>query len=345
MSDAFAGTVLVTGATGVLGDAILHELSDLPVVALRHERPVADGELLQVLDGDVSAPRMGLSQQDYERLRTEVSCVVHSAAATGFAVPVSTLEAVNVEGTRRALQLAVDADALFVHIGTALAPEGLSDAPPARPRVTLERYLQSKQVADALVAESGHRALRVRPSHISGDAATGKTPGFQALYALVRHGLDGDIPIVPLPPRARIDFLPRDIVARALRFALETGWHDGVLWLTAGAESLPADDVRDVMIEVAEREGVTFDPPRFIEAGAMDRLIRPVLLPALPRRTQRRLEYLWEVMRPLLQDVDPPSAFPELRARGLNLPLDLRSALAASIVFWMRTRADARVHG
>ncbi len=344
MSDAFVGTVVVTGATGVLGDAILHELSDLPVLALRHERPVADGELLEVLDGDVSAPRMGLSQQDYKRLRTEVSCVVHSAAATGFAVPVSTLEAVNVEGTKRALQLAVDADALFVHIGTALAPEQRSDAPPARPRVTLERYLQSKQAADALVAESGPRAVRVRPSHISGDAATGRTPGFQALYALVRHGLDGDIPIVPLPPRARIDFLPRDTVARALRFALETGWHDGDLWLTAGAESLPADDVRDVMTEVAQSEGVHFDPPRFIEAGAMDRLIRPVLMPAPPRRTQRRLEYLWEVMHPLLSDVDPPSALPELRARGLDLPLDLRSALATSIVFWMRTRADAHVH-
>lgn len=345
MSDPFAGTVVLTGATGVLGDALLRELSDRPVVALRHRRPVAEGERVEVLDGDVGAPRLGLSQRDYDRLRAETTCVIHSAAVTGYAISPSALQTVNVDGTRHALQLAVDAGALLVHIGTALASEEVAAAAaPARTRITLEPYLRSKETAEALVADSGHRALRVRPTHISGDAATGETPGFQSLYALIRHALDGDIPIVPLPPRARIDFLPRDDVARAVRFALETGWHDEVLWLTAGAEALPADAVRDVMIEVAEQEGVPFDPPRFIDVGAMDRLIRPVLLPALPRRTQRRLEYLWEAMRPLLTDADPPSALPQLRARGLDLPLDLRSALAASIVYWMRTRPDARVY-
>ncbi|MGB2711207.1 MAG: SDR family oxidoreductase [Conexibacter sp.] len=346
MSDPFAGTVVVTGGAGVLGEAVLRELSDVPVVALRYRRPIAEGSQLEVVDGDVTAPNLGLSPAAYAQLRARATCVVHSAAATGYAASQRTLAAVNVDGTERALQLAVDAGALFVHIGTALEPEALGAGGPARRRVTLDRYLHSKRAADALVATSSHQALRVRPSLISGNAATGETPGFQGLYALARHLLDGDVPILPLPPDARIDFLPRDDVARALRFALETGWHSGELWLTAGAEALPAETALDVMVATAEAHGVPFATPRIVDAEAMERLIRPVLLPALPQRTQRRFAYLWDLMRPLLGNVQPPSALPALRARGLDLPLDLARALASSIAFWMRTnRADARVHG
>lgn len=348
MSGALSGTVLVTGGSGVLGAALLRELADLDVVALQHRKPLPPGRH-GVVTGSVVEPRLGLDDATYSDLIGRVSCVIHSAAITNWGASRAQFEAVNVHGTAEALAFARDAGALLVQVSTALPMEFVvpDDASPSRRRgrVTLERYLRSKHAGDELVSTSGQRVLLARPTWIVGDGETGETAGFQGIHALGRHLLKGDVPILPVPADGTLDFLPQDVIARVMRFAIEDGFAGEDLWVTAGEEGMPVAEGLAILAEFTRQAGVPFDPPRIVAPDVMDRLIRPVLLPALPIRAQRRFEFIWEITRPLLAGFQSKSSLPALRARGLELELDLGAALRATLGYWIETTELARVPG
>ncbi|HXG54451.1 MAG TPA: SDR family oxidoreductase [Vicinamibacterales bacterium] len=83
-----ARTILLTGATGFLGAALLKELlgaSDATIVCLVRptSQPIAVSEpgRLRTITGDLSRPRLGLSDASYDALAHEVDAVCHAAAA------------------------------------------------------------------------------------------------------------------------------------------------------------------------------------------------------------------------------------------------------------------------
>jgi len=57
------------------------------------------------VQGDISLPELGISDQDMETLVSEVSIVFHSAATVKFDEALKTSIEFNVLGTRRVIQL------------------------------------------------------------------------------------------------------------------------------------------------------------------------------------------------------------------------------------------------
>ena len=123
-----AGTLLLTGATGLVGMQILARYLQ------RTERRVcalvrADGweqaaerveatlttlfgrrhgysERVLGVPADIEAAALGLEAQDRDRLAAAVSEVIHCAASVSFSLPLERSREINVDGTRRMLELA-----------------------------------------------------------------------------------------------------------------------------------------------------------------------------------------------------------------------------------------------
>ncbi|CAK9831533.1 Putative fatty acyl-CoA reductase CG5065 [Anthophora retusa] len=155
----FAETViLITGATGFLGKALLEKLlRSCPHVAtifvlirskqgqtidqrfkkllqnsvfteLRTTNPSAFDKVYPV-EGDVSVPNLGLSQEDRNMLTQKVNIVFHSAATVKFNEPLKVAVNLNTKGTDRVIELCKNIKNLIniIHISTAYSNANLQD--------------------------------------------------------------------------------------------------------------------------------------------------------------------------------------------------------------------------
>ncbi len=141
------GDVLITGATGFLGMELLARLledGDRRVWALvraanqpeaeRRVRatlaslvgdPDAVADRVVPVAGDLMRDGLGLEPRRRDELAERVGEVIHSAASVSFSLPLEQARAVNVQGTRRMLELATLVSARgaglgrFAHVSTA----------------------------------------------------------------------------------------------------------------------------------------------------------------------------------------------------------------------------------
>lgn len=144
-------TILLTGGAGVLGRALIEELSpDFRIICLRHRTPVNDHRVREVR-ADLLEPGLGLTRADLAQLTADVDLVVHSAAATNWKAEPDQIRRANLDGTIAMLDLAVRAGARFFHMSTAfvanpLAPEE-QERFPAPPRISPRRRRPSRWCA------------------------------------------------------------------------------------------------------------------------------------------------------------------------------------------------------
>jgi myxalamid-type nonribosomal peptide synthetase MxaA len=216
-----ARAVLLTGATGFLGIAVLHELlmrtaiRDIVCLVRAPGEAEARGRLLrrldaydpeasvhatriQVIAGDVSTPAFGLSDAMFASLARRIDTIVHAAARINLLLPYRVLRATNVLGTREVLRLAAASEGATLHHLSSVAVFGASPPSPGvelletmcvpcRDDVT-SGYAQSKWVAEQLVdaaASQGLTATIIRPGLITGHSATGAWPRQDAFSLLL----------------------------------------------------------------------------------------------------------------------------------------------------------------
>jgi nucleoside-diphosphate-sugar epimerase len=280
-------TVLVTGATGVVGTALLAQLRHHRVVALAHRRITPGGVI--TAHGDITRPGLGLNPERYETLARHVDVVIHAAAETDLAAGAEATFEVNVVGTRNVLDFAKDARATVHFLSSAFVDRSPDPgAPPGD-------YLASKRVGELLVRESGVPATIVRPSAVIGDGQTGEAAAFRGLATLASAVLTGALPLLPLAPEARLDTVPVDVLARALAGLVDSGADRGEYWITAGEAALTAARWVEILVDVAERLGMPVVPPRLLSAECVRRLIRPAFGAGLPDPARRLLDELTPV--------------------------------------------------
>ena len=330
-------TILLTGASGVLGRALLMRLRGHRVIGLGHRTPVASDCGAELVRGDVRLPLMGLPSSTFESLAAEVDAVVHAAAGTNFSDDIDAITKANLTGTRRVLEFAQAADASIYHVSTALlhgsVPSGGRRTPLGR---GFPAYRASKAAAEELVLRSEVPHAVLRPSLIGGDSRTGEIARFQGVHALFGYLLDGDIPITPLPPDTPVDYIPQDLVADAIARLIECSITGGVYWLTTGPAALTLSELVDVSWEFACELGREIKKPRFVATDIVDRLLRPVFMDAFPYRVRSRIERILEFTEFVAPDGRHfPTSLPWFQAELGMAPLpDLREALRRGMEFW-----------
>lgn len=325
--------VLLTGASGVVGSALLDELDDVALTCLVHRTATRRSELDHVR-GDILRPRLGLSRADFARLADRVDVVVHAAAMTDFAADDGVTADLNVNGTANVLDFAACAGAPLYYISTAFV-DRCDQVREAGDCAGPDAYLRSKRAAERLVTQSGIPAAVIRPSVVIGDSRSGQVAAFQGLHAIAGAIVKGTLAILPLRPETLIDVVPQDFVARAIASLVRDGRHEGEHWLTAGDQALRATDLIDAAMEVAASLGRPIDAPRLMSPDAVDRLIRPVFIEPLPQRDRNRFDQMLNMAALFSAEATFPTSAPELERRyGLRLPTDLRATFVRSLEYW-----------
>jgi nucleoside-diphosphate-sugar epimerase len=323
-------TVLLTGASGVVGRALLRRLRDFDVVCLVHRSPVCGPNVIAV-PGDIAKPMLGLAEHAYAELAAKVDAVIHCAAITGFNRTGGSLEATNVAGTEYVAAFAVAADAVLYHVSTAFVHTTV-DGDRGR---TAIGYASSKLAGERAVRSSGAAHVIFRPSVVIGDSVTGEIAAFQGLYQVAAGIFAGTMPVIPFDPSWPIDFVPADVVADAIACVVEHRVTEGEFWISAGEKALRLDEGVRVAVDLAQGLGVGIDAPRFVPPDMFDRLIRPVFLDAMPAKIRRNVLRTLEFFTTYLQSGQTkPSSLDELVALGASPLPDQRESLRNSLRYW-----------
>jgi nucleoside-diphosphate-sugar epimerase len=328
--DADRRTVLLTGASGVVGRALLQRLHDLDVVCLVHRSPVSGPNVSTVL-GDIAQPLLGLDEQAYGELAAGVDAVIHCAAVTDFGRTDGSLEATNVAGTGSVAAFAAAANAVMYHVSTAFV-HTRADGEHGR---TAVGYASSKSAAEEVVRSSCIPHVIVRPSVVIGDSVTGEITAFQGLHQVVAGLFAGIVPMIPFDPAWPIDFVPADVLADSIACLVENRVSEGEFWISAGEAALSLAEGVAVVVEFAHSLGVTIDRPRFVPPDMFDRLIGPVFLDALPGRIRRNVLRMLEFFTTYLQSGQTkPSSLDQLVTLGARPLPDQRESLRNSVRYW-----------
>jgi thioester reductase-like protein len=202
------GLVFFTGFPGFIGRRLVQRLlnddSELRIAALVEERMAGDardcaqamasGERIEILTGDITDRRLGLSDADYDRLVGEITAAHHLAAIYNLAVPFEVAQKVNVAGTGNVLELCARADNLerLNYVSTAYVA-GMRTGTVYEHELNLgqqhkNHYESTKFLAEVWVREYMDKVPTTvyRPAIVVGDSQTGETQKFDGPYYILR---------------------------------------------------------------------------------------------------------------------------------------------------------------
>ncbi len=204
---AAVSTHLLTGFPGFIGRRLVSELldrdPDTSVVALVEPRMVSsaevaaaeiDGERIELVAGDISQLRLGLSDEDYSRLTAAVTVVDHLAAIYDLAVPIDIAQRVNVDGTGNVLAFCRDCERLerLNYVSTAYVAGDRTgvvyEHELALGQGFKNHYESTKFQAEVWVREEMDQIPTTiyRPAIVVGDSRTGETQKFDGPYYVLR---------------------------------------------------------------------------------------------------------------------------------------------------------------
>jgi thioester reductase-like protein len=223
--------------------------------------------------GDLSAPRLGMTEDTFDRLAREVDVIVHAGAAVNLIYPYEALKPANVGGTREVLRLACRGDAKPVHhVSTnGIFPPGegvcredadLNALADARE----DGYGRSKWVAEKLVWEAAERGLPIcvyRPGNVSGHSVTGASNPRDALGAVIAESLR--IGYAPAIEGWHMEMTPVNFVCGAMRHIASDPANAGRVFHLADPDPVPADEVFSWLEAMGYRLG-WLSYPEWLEA-------------------------------------------------------------------------------
>jgi thioester reductase-like protein len=237
-------TVFLTGFPGFLGSGLVTRLLDRydeattvtclvqPKFRDRAESRAAeladDPDRVDLVEGDITDPDLGLAADTYDDLQDEAIEVFHLAAVYDLATEREPARQVNVEGTRHMLDFAGGVDDLrrFQYVST-VTVAGTYDG---RFREDMLQegqrfcnyYETTKHMAEVLVQQRMDEIPTTiyRPGVAVGDSDTGETDKFDGMYELLAlledQGSAAVLPIVPGARDAEFNVVPRDFIVDAI---------------------------------------------------------------------------------------------------------------------------------
>lgn len=336
----------VTGATGFIGKRLVKKLLERKgstvhfllrkesadkVAALREfwglTTPASAARAVAV-HGDLTGKKLGVSSGDIKKLKGHVTHFYHLAAVYDLGADEESQIAVNIEGTRNAVEFAKSIDAGHFHHVSSIAAAGLYEG------VFREDMFEEAENYDHPYFRTKHESEKIvrneckvpwtvfRPAMVVGDSSTGemdKIDGpyyFFKLIQRMRQLLPPWMPVVGLEG-GRINIVPVDFVVAALdRISHQTGVEKKCFHLVDPV-GYRVGDVLDIFSRAAH-------------GPKMNLFINAALLGFIPKSVKKGLMALAPVRRirnAVLKDLGLPGDM----LNFVNYPtrFDCREALAA----------------
>jgi NAD(P)-dependent dehydrogenase (short-subunit alcohol dehydrogenase family) len=326
----------VTGATGFIGrhlvERLLEREGDIHVLvregsAEKLARLIDEkwdgSERIKPVIGDLTQPRLGVSDEKLEELRGDVDHFFHLAAVYDMTADEASNRVANVEGTRHAVELANALGAGIFHHTSSIAAagkfKGLFREDMFDEGQKLDHpYHRTKFEAEKIARTQTTVPWRVyRPAIVVGNSQTGEMDKIDGPYYFftaikkARHYLPGWFPLVG-PELGYTNIVPVDYVAAAMDHIAHQPGLDGQAFHLAAPKSQRSGEVMNTIAEAAH-------------APKMSVRIDAKLLKALPKGTFSMLMQLPAargVRRALLADFGIPDEV--LEYVGLTAQFDTR---------------------
>eukprot|EP01102_Stenamoeba_stenopodia_P018868 TRINITY_DN6998_c0_g2_i1.p1 TRINITY_DN6998_c0_g2~~TRINITY_DN6998_c0_g2_i1.p1 ORF type:complete len:806 (+),score=186.18 TRINITY_DN6998_c0_g2_i1:350-2419(+) len=249
-SDPVESNYFLTGATGFLGAFMLFDLlrehPDSKVYCLvRKAKTLEEGKrlitdrlrysrlkvteeeterIVPVL-GDLSKPLLGLTQQDFEDLASQIQAIYHNGCQVNGLLSYASLRKPNVESTKEIIRLAATGERLknlyyISSLSAFVGYVGTEDTHFTKPDPVLlnisKGYGATKQVSEILVETAKHAGLRtviIRPGTIAGDSGEGCVNTTDFLNKFIAGIVQlGYAPLL----QTVFDMIPVDFVSKAI---------------------------------------------------------------------------------------------------------------------------------
>ena len=287
----------VTGATGFIGRNLVEQLLKREGTIYVLVREGSRGRLEELrsrwgdtedrivpIVGDLSQPRLGVSDEDVERLGGEVDHLFHLAAIYDMTADAESQQVANIEGTRHMVELAEAVAAGCVHMVSSIAAAGLyrgtwrEDMFEEAQDLDTHPYFRTKHESEGVVRRECSRPWRVyRPGIVVGHSETGemdKVDGpyyFFKLIRRIRGVVPQWVPMVGVQGR-EINIVPVDFVVKAMDHIAHQEGLDGKAFSLTDPNPLTAGEVIDTFAQAAHAPQTTVRLP----AGVVEAL-QPVL--------------------------------------------------------------------
>ncbi len=258
----------VTGATGFIGRHLVERLLDRGGEIHVLVREGSLGRLENLIDrwgpeaagrvhpliGDLTKPRLGVSDEEIAALTGNVDHFFHLAAVYDMTADEESNRIANVEGTRHAVELANTIDAGIFHHTSSIAAAGQfkglfrEDMFDEGQRLD-HPYHRTKFEAEEIARTQTKGPWRVyRPAIVVGNSKTGEMDKIDGPYyfftaiKMARHYLPGWFPLVG-PEFGYTNIVPVDFVAAAMDHIAHQPGLDGRAFHLAAPKSLRSGDV------------------------------------------------------------------------------------------------------
>ena len=231
----------ITGASGFIGRRLVEKLlqrqdstvyylileRELPMVETLRQRWSQHADRTVPIVGDLTQPRLGVSDSDLARLTGSIDHLFHLAAIYDLKASAELQEQVNIQGTRNVIAFAEAVEAGCFHLTSSIAAAGLYEGvfreDMFEEAEALEHpYYRTKHESEGLVRRECSRPWRVyRPGIVVGDSRTGemdKIDGpyyFFKLIQKVRNLLPPWVPMIGIEG-GRLNLVPVNFIVDAM---------------------------------------------------------------------------------------------------------------------------------
>jgi len=317
--------VLLTGATGAIGSAVIGDLlrnsQDRVCVLLRAsslseaesrlmallaflQLDLADPTVrrrIELVPGDVTRPHYGIDPQQYQRLTREVTHIINASGNVKLNQPLEAARRDAVTPVQHLLALvrecvtngALSSVQYLSTVGVCGSRPGLiPEATIPGERRFRNTYEAAKAEAEDLMLEAAAAGLPItihRPSMVVGDSHTGRIIHFQVFYFLMELLL-GNMTrgVIPKTGPLKLDIIPSDYVARALILAARSPEACGrIFHLCSGPQrSVRLDELSQRLRLIFSSNGIAVPRPRAIDPRRVTRILA-ALSPVLPKSVRR----------------------------------------------------------
>ncbi len=225
---------------------------------------------VRIFRGDITAPQLGLSRDDYDRLIHTTDSVIHCAASLNRKSEKSCLN-VNLRGTLEVLQLAMRVHHYhgmrrFSHVSTvAVAGKRQNEVITEDRSIEWDRsdydpYARTKKFCEHMIRQLLPEVpiTIFRPSIVLGDSRRGETTQFDMVRSFV---FLAGLPVLPFRPDDKVDIVNVDFVAGAIAalHQKEQPQYD-TYHLSSGRDSQTFRELTTALAAAQQKRGPVFVP-------------------------------------------------------------------------------------